>query len=135
MFRVPMVCSLMRISAPVMTGAKSTLVAPNNRGSVFTRTLPPRLRPAILTKTIPASPILPIDDVLSELLRRSARVRARGADVRYQLPIEFLEAVTGVTKRLTLPDGGTLDVNGQVLRLRGKGRPGIGDGEPGDVAS
>ena len=39
------------------------------------------------------------DDVLSELLRRSARVRARGADVRYHLPIEFLEAVTGATKR------------------------------------
>jgi DnaJ-class molecular chaperone len=78
--------------------------------------------------------------ILSELLRRSAHVRARGADVRYHLPIEFLEAVTGATKRLTLPDGETLDVtipagiqNGQVLRLRGKGRPGIGDGEPGDA--
>ncbi len=82
------------------------------------------------------------DDVLSELLRRGANVhvRARGGDVRYHLPIEFLEAVTGATKRLTLPDGKTLDVtipagiqNGQVLRLRGKGRPGIGDGEPGDA--
>jgi DnaJ-class molecular chaperone len=80
------------------------------------------------------------DHILSELLRRSAHARARGADVRYHLPIEFLEAVTGATKRLTLPDGETLDVtipagiqNGQVLRLRGKGRPGIGDGEPGDA--
>ena len=82
------------------------------------------------------------DDVLSELLRRGANVhvRARGGDVRYHLPIDFLEAVTGATKRLTLPDGKTLDVtipagiqDGQVLRLRGKGRPGIGDGEPGDA--
>jgi DnaJ-class molecular chaperone len=82
------------------------------------------------------------DDVLSELLRRGANVhvRARGADVRYHLSIEFLEAETGATKRLTLPEGGTLDVtipagiqNGQVLRLRGKGRPGIGEGEPGDA--
>ena len=80
------------------------------------------------------------DDILSELLRRSAHARARGLDVRYHLSIEFLEAVTGATKRLTLPDGETLDVaipagiqNGQVLRLRGKGQPGIGDGEPGDV--
>jgi DnaJ-class molecular chaperone len=80
------------------------------------------------------------DDILSELLRRSAHARARGADVRYHLPIEFLEAVTDATKRLTLPDGKTLDVtipagiqNGQVLRLRGKGRPGIDDGEPGDA--
>jgi DnaJ-class molecular chaperone len=76
------------------------------------------------------------NDILSELLRRSAL----GADVRYHLPIEFLEAVTGATKRLTLPNGKTLDVtipagiqNGQILRLRGKGRPGIGDGEPGDA--
>src|SRR5215469_2248388 len=80
------------------------------------------------------------DDILSELLKRSAHARARGADVRYHLPIEFLEAVTGATKRLTLPDGETLDVtipagiqNGQVLRLRGKGRPGIGEGEAGDA--
>ena len=82
------------------------------------------------------------DDVLSELLRRGANVhvRARGGDVRYHLPIDFLEAVTGATKRLTLPDAKTLDViipagipNGQVLRLRGKGHPGIGDGEPGDA--
>jgi DnaJ-class molecular chaperone len=67
-------------------------------------------------------------------------VRARGSDARYELPIEFLEAVTGAVKRLTLPEGGTLDVtipagiqNGQVLRLRGKGRPGLGEGEPGDA--
>ena len=55
-----LVCSPTRISAHVMTGVRSTRVAPNNRGSVFTRTLPPRPRPAILTKTIPVSPILPI---------------------------------------------------------------------------
>ncbi|MGC2079900.1 MAG: J domain-containing protein [Xanthobacteraceae bacterium] len=82
------------------------------------------------------------DDILSELLRRRANVhvRARGSDVRYELPIEFLEAVTGAVKRLTLPEGGTLDVtipagiqNGQVLRLRGKGHPGLGEGEPGDA--
>ncbi len=82
------------------------------------------------------------DDILSELLKRGANVhvRARGPDVHYHLPIEFLDAVTGGTKRLTLPDGGTLDVRippgieeGQVLRLRGKGRPGIGEGEPGDA--
>jgi len=67
-------------------------------------------------------------------------VRARGSDVRYELPIEFLDAVTGAVKRLTLPEGGTLDVtipagiqNGQVLRLRGKGRPGLGEGESGDA--
>lgn len=60
--------------------------------------------------------------------------------MHYNLPIEFLEAVTGQSKRLTLPDGETLDVtipagiqDGQILRLRGKGRPGIGEGKPGDA--
>jgi DnaJ-class molecular chaperone len=78
-------------------------------------------------------------DILSELFRRGVNY-ARGPDVHYHLPIEFLEAITGETKRLTLPEGGTLDVtipagiqDGQVLRLRGKGRPGVGEGEAGDA--
>jgi len=78
-------------------------------------------------------------DILSELFRRGVN-NARGPDVHYHLPIEFREAITGETKRLTLPDGGTLDVtipagiqDGQVLRLRGKGRPGVGEGEAGDA--
>jgi DnaJ-class molecular chaperone len=82
------------------------------------------------------------DDALAEFLRRSERARAnrRGQDLHYQLPISFVESVTGANKRLTLPDGGTLDVNippglvdGQVLRLRGKGAPGAGTGGAGDA--
>jgi DnaJ-class molecular chaperone len=82
------------------------------------------------------------DDILSELLRRGGRtnVRMRGTDVHYRLPVEFLEAVNGATKRVTLPDGTTLDVtvpagarDGQVLRLRGKGGPGFGGGPAGDA--
>jgi DnaJ-class molecular chaperone len=64
----------------------------------------------------------------------------RGQDALYRLPVEFLEAVNGATKRITLPDGGTLDVvipagtkDKQVLRLRGKGGQGIGGGPPGDA--
>ncbi|MGH7044360.1 MAG: DnaJ domain-containing protein, partial [Acetobacteraceae bacterium] len=34
----------------------------------------------------------------------------RGADVRYTLTIDFLDAANGVTRRITLPDGRTLDV-------------------------
>ncbi len=52
----------------------------------------------------------------------------RGQDVRYSLEIDFLEAVQGAKKRVTLPDGGILDLSvpegvtdGQVLRLKGKG--------------
>ena len=54
--------------------------------------------------------------------------------------IDFTDSITGATKRLTLPDGGSLDVkippglvDGQVLRLKGKGAPGTGKGEPGDA--
>ncbi len=66
--------------------------------------------------------------------------KMRGGDVRYHLKVDFLEAARGATKRVTLPDGSTLDVkvpegvrNGQTIRLRGKGQPGIGGGPPGDA--
>jgi DnaJ-class molecular chaperone len=80
--------------------------------------------------------------VLAELLRRGERARAnrRGRDLHYQLPINFAESITGANKRLTLPDGGTLDVtippglvDGQFLRLRGQGAPGTGEGGHGDA--
>jgi DnaJ-class molecular chaperone len=64
----------------------------------------------------------------------------KGHDVRYTLEVDFLEAVSGATKRVTLPSGGTLDLNvpagvadGQVLRLKGKGARGVGIGESGDA--
>ncbi|MFA5948915.1 MAG: J domain-containing protein [Hyphomicrobium sp.] len=64
----------------------------------------------------------------------------RGRDVRYTLDLDFMEAVQGAKKRVTLPDGGVLDLNvpegvsdGQVLRLRGRGEPGIAGGEAGDA--
>ncbi len=64
----------------------------------------------------------------------------RGQDVRYTLEVELMEAVTGAKKRVTLPDGGVLDLtvpegvdDGQVLRLKGKGQPGTGGGETGDA--
>lgn len=71
---------------------------------------------------------------------RGAGFRARGADRSYTLLIDFIEAVNGAKKRITLPDGETLDVtippgiqDGQILRLRGKGAPGFGGGPPGDA--
>ena len=60
--------------------------------------------------------------------------------MRYTLEVDFLEAVTGAKKRVTLPDGGVLDLtvpegvtDGQVLRLKGKGTPGSPGAEPGDA--
>ncbi len=64
----------------------------------------------------------------------------RGQDLRYTLEVDFLEAVTGAKKRVTLPEGGTLDLavpegvtDRQVLRLRGKGAPGHQGAPAGDA--
>jgi DnaJ-class molecular chaperone len=65
---------------------------------------------------------------------------AAGRDVRYTLEVDFLEAAAGVKKRVTMPDGGVLDLavpegvaDGQVLRLKGKGSPGQRGAAPGDA--
>ena len=83
------------------------------------------------------------EDILRDMFGRGggeARIRLRGQDALYRLAVEFLEALNGATKRITLPDGGTLDVvippgtrDKQVLRLRGKGGAGLGGGPPGDA--
>lgn len=64
----------------------------------------------------------------------------RGKDERYTLTTDFVDAVVGATRRLTLPDGRTLDVkippgstDGQVLRLRGQGSGGWNGGIAGDA--
>jgi DnaJ-class molecular chaperone len=75
----------------------------------------------------------------AEQLGRRARSR-RGADAHYGLTVSFLDAANGAVRRLTLPDGRTLDVNipaglrdGHVLRLKGQGMPGVGGGAAGDA--
>ena len=84
------------------------------------------------------------DDILSELLRRRDKGRAwsagtgragqpqPGADARHRLGVTFAEAALGTTKRVTLVTGKSLDVrvppgaaDGQALRLKGQGHPGV----------
>ena len=73
--------------------------------------------------------------------RRGGRAfKMRGQDAQYRLDVSLLDAVTGAKQRITLPDGNTLDVslpqgvsNGQAIRLKGKGMPGLGGGPPGDA--
>jgi DnaJ-class molecular chaperone len=88
-------------------------------------------------------------DLFAEILRQRRQqggashgpeFSARGADLRYTLDISLLDAVRGAKTRVTLPEGGNLEVtippgtlDGQTLRLRGKGRPPHGRGMPGDA--
>lgn len=97
-----------------------------------------------------------LDELLSGLFGRGQQGARRGGggfsgfsghhptppaqDVYYRLDIDFLEAAKGARKRVTMPDGQSLDVNipagvedGQKLRLKGKGRPSHGGGAVGDA--
>lgn len=75
------------------------------------------------------------DDILAEMMRRKAQGRARsdshrGGEVRHSLTVSFTDAAQGVTKRVTLITGRTVEVkipsgatDGQTLRLKGQGQP------------
>lgn len=65
---------------------------------------------------------------------------AKGEDIRTSLKVEFLEAVGGAKRRVTLPDGRTVELSipaglkdGQTLRLKGRGHPGLGGEAAGDL--
>jgi DnaJ-class molecular chaperone len=83
------------------------------------------------------------EDIFAEMFGqrgRAGNIRMRGSDVHYHLALDFLDAINGGKQQLQLPDGSSLDVtippgirNGQVLRLRGKGRPGLNGGPSGDA--
>ncbi|MHA7828506.1 MAG: DnaJ C-terminal domain-containing protein [Roseovarius sp.] len=88
-------------------------------------------------------------DLFSDLFGQRARAgqggfrpesQARGADLRYHLEVDFMDAAKGAKQQVTMPDGNRIEVsipaglkNGQTLRLRGKGSPGFGESPPGDA--
>jgi DnaJ-class molecular chaperone len=82
-----------------------------------------------------------LSDIFSDLFgsRRGGTARTnRGRDVRYRLETDFIDAVLGAKRRVTMPDGKNLDIvippgleDGQTLRLRGQGER--GPGGAGDV--
>ena len=64
----------------------------------------------------------------------------RGEDVRYRMEVDFLDAVNGGRRRVTMSDGRSLDLaipaglnSGQTLRLKGQGLPGANNGPAGDA--
>lgn len=64
----------------------------------------------------------------------------RGQDYRFALEVDFMTAAKGGKTRISLPEGGDLEVtipkgvrDGQTIRLKGKGGPGMGQGGPGDA--
>lgn len=81
------------------------------------------------------------EDLFANIFNQKGPQRpAKGQDHLYNLDVEFLDAVSGGTKRLNLPGGQVLDVKippgtqeGDTLRLRGKGEPGFNNGPAGDA--
>lgn len=78
-------------------------------------------------------------DIFDELFGRTP-LKTKGANISYALTVDFLEAARGAKRRVVLSSGRSLEVNippgtenGQTLRLKGQGLPGMGGGPIGDA--
>jgi len=93
----------------------------------------------------PGADAFDLGDIFSDLFGPGfgggrAYTRMRGRDIRFTLDIDFLDAVNGARRRISLAEGRTIDVaipagveTGQVLRLKSQGGPGVQGGPPGDA--
>ncbi|RWX78550.1 J domain-containing protein [Neorhizobium lilium] len=83
------------------------------------------------------------EDVFASFMNRRTGgngFAGKGSDMHFSMDVEFLDAINGATRTVTLPGGQNLDVkipagtrDGQTLRLRGKGSLGSGGSAPGDA--
>ncbi len=71
---------------------------------------------------------------------RARTAQIHGSDVHYVMAVPFREAAKGGRRQVAMPDGKTLDLeipagirDGQTLRLKGQGGPGIGGAPAGDA--
>lgn len=81
-------------------------------------------------------------DIFADLFRGrggGGGFRMPPQDARYALEVDFLDAINGARKVVSMPDGKSLDIaipkgirDGQVLRLKGQGLAGS-DGKQGDA--
>jgi DnaJ-class molecular chaperone len=86
-----------------------------------------------------------LGDIFSDLFGSSAGGargfgKMRGRDIRLPLEIDFIESIRGARKPVQMADGRGLEVvvpagvtDGQVLRLKSQGGPGVQGGPPGDA--
>ena len=92
-------------------------------------------------------PDFDLNDIFSDLFgaglgggANRSYARMRGRDIRFTLEVDFLDAVNGAKRRISISEGRTLDVaipagveSGQVLRLKNQGGAGIQGGPAGDA--
>ncbi|MBB96551.1 MAG: molecular chaperone DnaJ [Rhodobacteraceae bacterium] len=87
-----------------------------------------------------------LQDLFSDFFGQRARAgmrpkpAAKGADLRYEIEVDFLDAARGAKRKVTMSDGAFIEIaipagvrDGQTLRLRGKGAPGTGPAPAGDA--
>lgn len=84
------------------------------------------------------------EDIFSDLFGqedvRGGSARMKGDDFHLTVTVDFLDALKGVQREVTLPDGRKLKVSipkgtedGKTLRLKGQGQAGLGGAPAGDA--